>query len=129
MHNIEADFPCAVTVEVMPAGFQGEVTGLLEQPETLSVEEDLFTLKAIAPDLVEEVPVLFAETVRESLSYMLGTKESGGVLAWFRGNELASRADVFDRLASVYGTRASPIQKLIDRVFGIRVHSLVEQLV
>jgi len=92
------------------------------------VEEDLLTLNVIAPDLLERVPVLFAETVRESLSYMLGTKESGNVLGWFRESELANRAGVFDRLVSVYGAKASPIQKVIDRVFGMRVHELLWQL-
>jgi len=94
-----------------------------------SVEQDLFALNAIAPDLLEHVPVLFKETVRESLSYMLGTKESKGVLARFRDDELASRPEVFARLVSVYGTRASPLQKMIDRVFGMRVHNLLQQLI
>jgi hypothetical protein len=121
-------FLSVVTVEVMPGGSQDEVARLRDQPEALSVEEDLFTLNAMAPDVLDQVPSLFAETVRESLSYMLGAKESGGVLAWFRGDELASRAGVFDRLVSVYGQRASPIQKMIDRVFGMRVHELLGRL-
>jgi hypothetical protein len=33
--------------------------------------------------------------------YMLGSKESKGVLAWFRDIELASREWVFARLVSV----------------------------
>ena len=101
---------------------------LRTKPGIPTVEEDLLTLNAMAPDLLEHVPVLFEETVRGALSYMLGGKESGNVLAWFRGDELTNRQGVFARLASVYGERASPIQKMIDRVFGIRVHELLQQL-
>ena len=106
----------------------GAVSELVEQPKAQSVEEDLFVLNAMAPELLEHVPVLFEETVRNSLSYMLGTKESSRVLSWFRGNELACRQGVFSRLLAVYGEKASPIQSMIDRVFGMRVHELVRQL-
>ncbi len=107
---------------------QGAVSGLAQQPGTQSVEEDLFALNAMAPELLEHVPVLFEETVKDSLTYMLGTKESTGVLSWFRGNELACRQGVFARLLAVYGDKASPLQNMIDRVFGMRVHELVRQL-
>lgn len=110
---------------VAPNGAVNELAG---QPEAISVEEDLFALNAMAPDLLENVPILFEETVRESLTYMLGTKESTGVLSWFRGDELACRQGVFARLLAVYGDKASPLQNMIDRVFGMRVHELVRQL-
>jgi len=112
----------------MPLDLKDKVTDVADQAETLSVEQDLLALNAIAPDLLEHVPVLFEETVRGSLTYMLGAKESKGVLSWFRGHELASRQEVFARLASVYGDRASPLQRMIDRVFGMRVHELLQQL-
>jgi hypothetical protein len=93
-----------------------------------SVEEDLFALNALAPELLGGLPALFEETVRESLSYMLGTKESAGVLSWFQGDELKYRYGVYARLLELYGNKASPIQSMIDRVFGLRVHELLRQL-
>jgi hypothetical protein len=113
---------------MMPLDLKNQVTAPSNQPEMQSVEQDLFALNAFAPDLLEHVPAMFEETVRQSLTYMLGSKESKGVLAWFRGSELVSRQWVFARLVSVYGDRASPLQKMIDRVFGIRIHELVQQL-
>jgi hypothetical protein len=113
---------------MMPLDLKNKAEELADQPEMQSVEQDLFTLNAIAPDLLEHVPVIFEATVRESLTYMLGSKESRGVLAWFRGNELASRQWVFARLLSVYGTRSSALESMIDRVFGMRVHDLLRQL-
>jgi len=113
---------------MMPLDLKNEPIELANQPEMQGVEQDLFTLSAIAPDLLEHVPVIFEATVRESLTYMLGSKEARGVLAWFRDNELASRQWVFSRLASVYGEKASPLQNMIDRVFSMRVHDLVRQL-
>jgi hypothetical protein len=113
---------------MMPQDLKNEGLALVIQPEMQNVEQDLFSLSAIAPELLEHVPVIFEATVRESLMYMLGSKESRGVLAWFRDSELASREWVFARLVSVYGARASPLQNMIDRVFGIRVHDLLRQL-
>jgi hypothetical protein len=113
---------------MMPLDLKNNATDVADQPEMQGVEQDLFTLSAMAPDLLEQVPVIFEATVRESLAYMLGSKESRGVLAWFRDNELASRQWVFARLVSVYGTRASTLESMIDRVFGMRVHDLLRQL-
>ena len=92
------------------------------------VEEDLFSLDVMAPALLQDVPAIFEQTVRESLSYMVGAGESSRVLAWFHAGELACRQDVFARLSAVYGERASPIESVIDRVFGLRVHELVRKL-
>ena len=96
--------------------------------EAPSVEEDLFTLSAIAPELLEEIPALFGETVKESLAYVLGPSASKGVIEWLRSDELQSRQGVFARLAALYGERATPIEALIDRVFGLQVRALVQRL-
>jgi hypothetical protein len=106
----------------------GALGDLEERPEAQSVEHDLFALNVMAPELVEHVPALFEEAVKDSLSYMLGSKESARVLSCFRANELESRQGVFERLLVVYGGKASPIQNMIDRVFGMRVHDLVRKL-
>lgn len=92
------------------------------------LEQDLFTLNAMAPDLLVCVPALFEESVKESLGYVLGMKETRGVLTWFREAELESRPEVFTRLASRYGDRASPLEKMIDQAFAKRVHDLLERL-
>jgi len=113
---------------MMESELKRETRGLVNQQGMQTVEEDLLTLNAMAPDLLEHVPVLFEETVRGSLSYMLGAKASRSMLEWFRANELTDRSGVFARLTSVYGERASPLQNMIDRVFGMRVHELLQQL-
>lgn len=113
---------------MMRSDLMTETHALADKPGIQTVEQDLLTLNEIAPDLLEHVPVLFEETVRGSLSYMLGAKESKNLLDYFRADELKNRQGVFSRLASVYGERASPIQKMIDRAFGIRVHDLLLQL-
>ncbi len=60
----------------MQGDLKSETRGLADQAGIPTVEEDLLTLNAMAPDLLEHVPVLFEETVRGALSYMLGGKES-----------------------------------------------------
>jgi hypothetical protein len=117
-----------MNVATTRAEFEGGEGGLAGSPSAQGIEEDLFSLSALAPQLLADVPVLFEQTVRDSLSYMLGTRESAGVLSWFRGDELMCRDGVFARLLEVYGTKASPIQNMIDRVFGLRVHQLLQQL-
>ena len=90
------------------------------------LEQDLFTLNATAPALLDQLPALFEEAVRESLGFMLGMKESTGVLRWLRDARLSSRPEVFARLASRYGDRASPLQDRIDEAFKRRVGNLLE---
>jgi hypothetical protein len=90
------------------------------------LEQELFTLNAVAPALLEQLPGLFEEAVRESLSHILGMKESTGVLRWLHDAALGSRPEVFARLASRYGDRASPLQARIDEAFERRVRNLVE---
>jgi hypothetical protein len=114
---------------MMRGDLRRETSALADEAGIETVEEDLFSLNAIAPDLLEHVPALFEETVRGSLSYMLGARESKKLLDWFRADELRNRDGVFSRLASVYGERASPLQIMIDRAFGIRVHHLLQQLI
>jgi hypothetical protein len=114
---------------VMPSNLESEVSGLSDQQGTGSIEEDLFSLNAMAPDLLEHVPALFEETVRGSLNHTLGTRESGAVLAHLSASELASRQAVFARLASLYGEEASSLQKMIDRAFAIRVQDLLRLFV
>ena len=91
-----------------------------------ALEQDLFTLNATAPTLLDQLPGLFEEAVRESLGFMLGMKESTGVLRWLRDAQLSSRPEVFARLASRYGDRASPLQERIDEAFKRRVGNLLE---
>lgn len=91
-----------------------------------ALEEELFTLNSVAPYLVEKLPGLFEEAVREALGQMLGMKESTGVLRWLHDADLGSRPEVFERLASRYGDRASPLMSKIDEAFERRVHNLLE---
>ncbi len=97
-------------------------------PGDESVEEDLFTLNAVAPSLLRQLPALFEEAVKDTLAFFLGTKESTGVLSYFRGVPLTDRSEVFGKLDSLYLDRASPLQRGIDRAFQIRVHRLVTQV-
>ena len=86
------------------------------------LEREIFTLDAAAPELLGELPRLFEEAVRESLGRMLGMKGSAGVLRWLQDAGLENRPEVFARLASHYGTRASPLQTMIDEAFERRFH-------
>ena len=79
------------------------------------MEEDLFTLNAAAPELLEQLPSLFEAAVKDSLRYNLDTNESRSVLASLQDIMLGDRSEVFGRLASLYGNRASPLQQSIDR--------------
>jgi hypothetical protein len=100
----------------------------LDMPGMVGVEQDLFTLNAVAPSLLEQLPTIFEDAVRESLAYMLGRIESKCVLASFSPDQLVDRSEVFGRLVSLYNSRASPLQKGIDWAFQKRVHQLVNQL-
>lgn len=98
----------------------------IARDETL--EEEIFSINAIAPELLEHLPGLFEEAVRGSLTSMLGNTESKSVLASLSHVGLGNRLEVFRSLNSAYGHRASPLQKAVDRSFQALVHGLAMQV-
>lgn len=92
------------------------------------LEEEILSINAFAPDLLEHLPGLFEEAVRESLTIMLVPMESERVLASLNHVGLGNRPEVFRSLNSVYGHRASPLQKAVDRSFQGLVHDLARQV-
>jgi hypothetical protein len=114
---------------VISQDLTSQVTESPDLSEMGSLEEDLLSVNAVAPELLERLSVLFEETVRDALCYMLGEKASKDALGEFRKSELENRQAAFGRLTALYGPKASPLQKVIDRVFGMRVHDLLGQII
>jgi hypothetical protein len=126
--NWKAERKAFMTERVISGGLRTEPKNAKDPRGMNELEQDLFTLNAIAPALLEQVPALFEEAVKETLGSSLGLKESKGALSWFRDADLRSRPEVFSRLASHYGGGASPLQIMIDKAFKNRVHNFLDSL-
>src|ERR1700756_511334 len=83
--------------------------------EVASVEEDLRTLTALAPELVEALPKLFKKAVVDSIKSGMGGKDFGLVLDSLPGIGPEHRPLVFRFLDSLYGERAGELEQAIDR--------------
>ena len=98
------------------------------QSEVASIEEDLRTLNALVPGLVELLPKLFKKAVVDSIKSGIGGKDFGLVLDSPPGIGPEHRPLVFRFLDSLYGERASELERAIDRRFQSEVRQLLRKL-
>ena len=96
--------------------------------QVASIEEDLRTLTALAPALVEALPKLFKKAVVDSIKSGMGGKDFGLVLDSLPGIGPEHRPLVFRFLDSLYGERAGELEQAIDRRFQSEVKQLLRKL-
>jgi hypothetical protein len=92
------------------------------------LEQELFSINAVAPGVLEHLPRLFEEAVTESLTRILGARDASGILASLNRAGLGNRSEVFGLLDAICSHQASPLQKAVDRAFRTRVHNLAMQV-
>lgn len=90
-----------------------------------NLEEDLLTLNAIAPELVEVLPELFKNAVVDSIRRGMGGHDFGLVLKSLPGIGPEHRFYVFRFLDSLYGEKARELEQAIDYRFQSEVRHLI----
>src|SRR5438105_11869404 len=98
------------------------------QSEVASIEEDLRTLNALVPGLVEVLPKLFKKAVVDSIKSGMGGKDFGLVLDSLPGIGPEHRPLVFRFLDSLYGEQAGELESAIDRRFRSEVKQLLRKM-
>jgi hypothetical protein len=102
-------------------------SAILQSDEGASIEEELRTLNAMAPELLEEMPRLFKEAVVDSIRSEMGRKDFGLVLQSLPGIGPEHRPYVFRFLDSLYGDKARELEEAIDRRFRTEVRQLLRK--
>jgi len=99
-----------------------------QSDQVTSIEEDLRTLSALDPELVEVLPKLFKKAVVDSIRSGMGGKDFGLVLDSLPGIGPEHRPLVFRFLDSLYGERAGELEQAIDRRFQSEVRQLLRKM-
>ena len=92
-----------------------------------NIEEELRTLNALAPELLEVLPGVFKNAVVDSIRSGMGGHDFGLVLASLSGIGPEHRLYVFRFLDSLYGEKAEELERAIDRRFQSEVRQLLRK--
>lgn len=93
--------------------------------EEKSIEEDLRSLNALAPELMVALPGLFKNAIMDSIRSGMDGRDFGMVLKSLPGLSLEHRPYVFRFLDSVYGEKSKDLEQAIDRRFQFEVRHLI----
>ena len=93
--------------------------------EEKSIEEDLRSLNALAPELMLALPGLFKNAIMDSIRSGMGGRDFGMVLKSLPGIGLEHRPYVFRFLDSLYGEKSKDLEQAIDRMFQSEVRHLL----
>jgi hypothetical protein len=96
-------------------------------PRRQTIEEDLLTLQALAPDMAEDLHSLFKEAVTYSLGNILGENEARVLLRRIAGTDFESPYSVFEALDSILHGSSQILKDAIVEEFRVNVHLLVEK--
>jgi hypothetical protein len=97
-------------------------------PKRLTVEEELLTLQAIAPDMVEDLYSLFEQAVADSLANILEESGAKALVKLMEESNIESPPEVFATLDSIFHEGSKTLKSAITEEFHIGVHLLLEKL-
>ena len=97
-------------------------------PRRQTLEEELFTLRALAPDMIEDLPSVFKEAVTDSLTSILGEDKARAFLMLIAETEFASPSIVFGALDSILHEGSQILKDAIVKEFRANVHLLLEKV-
>jgi hypothetical protein len=97
-------------------------------PRRQTVEEELLTLRALAPDMIEDLHSLFKEAVTDSLAKILGEDEARTLVMLIAGTEFESPPVVFAALDSILREGSRILKDAIVEEFRTNVHLLSEKV-
>lgn len=93
-------------------------------PKQLTLEEEVLSLKALAPETLDQLPSLFAESVVASATKVLGETTGEAFIRCIGDGNLKDPSEVYDRLDSFLLGGSSEMKEAIVQAFRSRVHRL-----
>lgn len=97
-------------------------------PRRQTLEEELLTLQALAPDMIEDLHSLFKEAVTDSLANILGWDEARALVKLLAETEFESPSVVFAALDSFLHEGSQILKDAIVKEFRANVHLLLEKV-
>lgn len=97
-------------------------------PVKQAMEEELFTLEALAPDMIEDLHPLFKEAVIDSLTSILGENGARAVVVLAAGTNFESPSGVYEALDSIFQEGSQFLRRAIVKEFRTSLHLLLEKV-
>ncbi|MGD0477395.1 MAG: hypothetical protein ABSB29_04405 [Nitrososphaerales archaeon] len=97
-------------------------------PKRKTLEEELLTLQALAPDMIEDLHSLFKEAVTDSLANILGQKEARALMRRMARIDFENPHMVFEALDSIHRDGSQILKDAVVEEFRANVHLLLEKV-
>jgi hypothetical protein len=93
-----------------------------------TLEEELLTLQALAPDIIEDLRPLFKEAVINSLTHILGENGAKAVVRLTAGTNFESPNEVFAALDLIFQEGTQFLRHAIVEEFRANLHRLLKRV-
>jgi hypothetical protein len=90
----------------------------------LTLEEEILSLREVAPEALEQLPELFGGAVVDSATRVLGAATGEALIRCIGDSNLKDPAQVYSRLDSFLMGGSGEMKHSIDQEFRRRVHAL-----
>jgi hypothetical protein len=97
-------------------------------PKRQTIEEELFDLQALAPDMIEDLRSVFKESVTDSMANLLNEDEARALAKLIAESDFGNPQEVFDALDSILHGGSHVIKDAIVEEFRINVHLMLEKV-
>jgi hypothetical protein len=109
-----------------------ETTASTRKPASYSVsklnggtlETEIRSLYSLTPEYMEQLRSLFAESVIESCSYIIGTSSGEALVRRIGDGRLPSPEEAFERIDALLGGGSDTLKRAIEFRFRSKVHTL-----
>ena len=93
----------------------------------LSLEEEILSLRAVSPEALTSLPEIFAESVADSVTRVLGESQGAALLGRMRDGTLGDPDEVYASLGRLFHDGSDRMKRAIISTFSSRVHRLYAQ--
>jgi hypothetical protein len=97
-------------------------------PRRQTLEEELLTLHALPPDMIEDLHSLFKEAVTDSLASILGQKEARTLMRRMARTDFENSSKFFEALNSIHHEGSQILKDTIIEEFRANVRLLSEKV-
>ena len=110
--------------EVISAVSQKKAVDLISELIGQTLDEEMFTVNSLAPDMLAQLPLLFSDSVVDSVTNILG-ENSGEALVRSIGEEsLRNPEKTYERLDAMFHDGSEMLKAAIREDFRVRLHRL-----
>lgn len=118
------DFTSSTMSVVMSEALQKKAVSHMSDLIGQTMEEEIFSLNSLVPDLMEQLPVIFSESVINSVTSILGDATAEALIRHIGEDKLGSPAKVYESLDSFLQGGSGVLKGAILEEFRVKVHKL-----